>query len=80
MMNMYLHGKFSLRQISSSFYAFSFGILFWGATTYILAFNPAIEGFQPSIVSGLQYFIYSIVIAIVIALAGIRISTSPIRK
>ncbi len=80
MMNMYLHGKFSLRQISSSFYAFSFGILFWGATTYILAFDPAIEGFQPSIVSGLQYFIYSIVIAIVIALAGIRISASPIRK
>ena len=80
MMDMYLQGKFSLRQISPSFYAFSLGILFWGATTYILAFNPAIEGFQPSIVSGLQYFIYSIVIAIIIALAGIRISASSVRK
>ena len=80
MMDMYLQGKFSLRQISPSFYAFSLGILFWGATTYILAFNPAIEGFQPSIVSGLQYFIYSIVIAIIIALAGIRVSASPVRK
>jgi len=80
MMDMYLQGKFSLRQISPSFYAFSLGILFWGATTYILAFSPAIEGFQPSIVSGLQYFIYSIVIAIIIALAGIRVSASPVRK
>ncbi len=80
MMDMYLHGKFSLRQISPSFYALSLGLLFWGATTYILAFNPVIEDVQPSIVSGLQYFIYSIVIAIIIALAGIRIAARPVKE
>ncbi|HML25410.1 MAG TPA: DUF373 family protein [Methanomethylovorans sp.] len=80
MMDMYLHGKFSLRQISPSFYALSLGLLLWGATTYILAFNPVIEGVQPSVVSGLQYFIYSIVIAIIIALAGIRIAARPVKE
>lgn len=80
MMDKYLHGQFSLRLISSSFYAFSIGLLFWGATTYILAFNPAIEGAQLSIVTGLQYFIYSIVLAIIIALAGIRIAAKPSKE
>ncbi|MGB3908040.1 MAG: DUF373 family protein [Methanomethylovorans sp.] len=78
MMDMYLHGRFNIRQIAPSFYAVSLGLMLWGATTYILAFNPIFEDVQPSIVSGLQYFIYSIVIAIIIALVGIRISTRPV--
>ena len=80
MMDMYLRAQFSLRQISPSFHAFSLGLLFWGATTYILAFNPAVEGVQLSIVTGLQYFIFSIVLAIIIALAGIRIAAIPAKE
>ena len=78
--DMYSRAQFTIKQISPSFYAVSLGMLFWGATTYILTFSPAVEGTQPSIATGLQYFIYSIVIAIIIALAGIRIAASPIRS
>lgn len=49
------------------------GLLFWGASTYILTVS-ALPGAtdQPNL--SIQYFIYSIVGAIIIALAGIKIS------
>jgi len=80
MMDMYLKGQFNLKQISSILYSFSLGLLFWGSTTYILAFNPAIDNVQLSIIKGLQYFIYSIVLAIILALAGIRIDMGSIKE
>ncbi|MDW7733520.1 MAG: DUF373 family protein [Methanolobus sp.] len=69
-------GRSVFRYIIPAFFAISMGMLFWGASTYLISINPVIgsDSLDPN--AGVQYFVYSIVGAIIIALLGIKISTN----
>jgi putative membrane protein len=63
------------KNISISLFIVATGVLFWGASTCVLAFS--LSGGNPNnTLPALQYFIYSIIFAILIALAGIKYSVS----
>jgi putative membrane protein len=64
------------KNISRSLFIISTGLLFWGASTYILAIASLSEGPTNNIQLALQYFIYSIAIAVLLALIGIRYSVT----
>jgi len=69
-------GRPIYRNISISLFVIATGLLFWGASTYILAAASLSEGVLSDPTLALQYFVYSIAIAILIALAGIKYSLS----
>ncbi len=69
-------GRSVFRYIISAFFAISMGLLFWGASTYLMSINPVIGSESLDSQAGVQYFVYSIVAAIIIALLGIKISTN----
>lgn len=69
----YIKGKMDIRHLDKSLYAISMGLLFWSATTYILAFSP-INAENISVTLAMQLFVLCIIIAIIIALIGIRLS------
>ncbi len=58
------------------FYLASIGFLFWGASSYLMAMAPVIGNGQIDAREGLEIFIYSVVFAIILALAGVRLSSS----
>ncbi|TGC09392.1 DUF373 family protein [Methanolobus halotolerans] len=69
-------GRSVFRYIIPAFFAISMGLLFWGASTYLISINPVIGSDSLDPVAGVQYFVYSIVAAIIVALMGIKISTN----
>jgi putative membrane protein len=66
----------TFRYIIPAFFVISMGMLFWGASTYLISISPVIGGNGLDPATGVQYFVYSIVIAIIIALVGIKISAN----
>ncbi|MDR7665708.1 DUF373 family protein [Methanosarcina sp. Z-7115] len=64
------------KNISISLFVIATGLLFWGASTYILATASLSEGVTNDAALALQYFVYSITIAVLIALAGIKYTMS----
>jgi len=64
------------KNISISLFIISTGLLFWGASTYILAIASLSESPVNNVQLALQYFIYSIAIAVLLALIGIRYSVT----
>ncbi|MCD4821545.1 MAG: DUF373 family protein [Methanococcoides sp.] len=73
MVDLKINDHFSLKDVSPSLFIIAMGLLFWGASTYILTVS-ALPGATDQHNLSIQYFIYSIVGAIIIALAGIKIS------
>ncbi|ABE51193.1 DUF373 family protein [Methanococcoides burtonii] len=73
MVDLKRNDHFSLKDVSPSLFITAMGLLFWGASTYILTIG-AFPGATDSPNFSIQYFIYSVVGAIIIALAGIKIS------
>ena len=71
-----MDGRPIYRNISLSLFVIATGLLFWGASTYILAVASISDGFLSDPSLALQYFVYSVTIAILIALAGIKYSLS----
>lgn len=71
-----MEGKPIYKNISIAFFIIATGLLFWSASTYILAAFPLSGGNSNNTIHALQYFVYSIVFAILIALAGIKYSAS----
>jgi len=66
----------TFRYIIPAFFVISMGLLFWGASTYLISISTVIGGGSIDPAVGVQYFVYSIVAAIIIALVGIKVSTS----
>jgi putative membrane protein len=64
------------KNVAISLFVIATGLLFWGASTYILATASLSEGVTNNPALALQYFVYSIMVAILIALAGIKYSIS----
>jgi putative membrane protein len=71
-----MEGKPIYKNISISLFIIATGLLFWGASTYILAAFPLSGGGSGNANHALQYFVYSIIFAILIALVGIKYSVS----
>ncbi len=69
-------GRPIYRNISISLFVIATGLLFWGASTYILAAASISDGVLGDPTLALQYFVYSIAVSILIALAGIKYSLS----
>ncbi len=67
------NGEPTVNYIVPGFFVTSIGLLFWGASTYLLSVDPVITG--PLSGNGVQYFVYSVVFALIVALAGIKISS-----
>jgi putative membrane protein len=70
-------GKPIYKHVSISLFVIATGLLFWGASTYILAEFSLSEATSNASVA-LQYFVYSTIIAVLIALAGIKYSSNQI--
>jgi putative membrane protein len=66
----------TFRYIIPAFFVISMGLLFWGASTYLISISTVIGGSDIDPAVGVQYFVYSIVAAIIIALVGIKVSAS----
>jgi putative membrane protein len=64
------------KNVAISLFVIATGLLFWGASTYILATASLSEGITNNAALALQYFVYSVAAAILIALAGIKYSVS----
>lgn len=64
------------KNVAISLFVIATGLLFWGASTYILATASLSEGITNDASIALQYFVYSVAVAIIIALAGIKYSVS----
>ncbi|NPE30972.1 DUF373 family protein [Methanococcoides sp. SA1] len=73
MFDLKINDHFSIKDVSPSLFITAMGLLFWGASTYILTIG-AFPGATDSPNLSIQYFIYSVVGAIIIALVGIKIS------
>ena len=69
-----MNGRLILRHLSPTFFVISLGLLFWSSSTYLLSISSVIDIYTTPEVA-LQYFVYSTVGAIIIALIGIKIST-----
>lgn len=70
-----MEGKPIYKNISISLFIIATGLLFWGASNCVLAFSLS-GGDYKSTYPALQYFLYSIIFSILIALAGIKYSVS----
>ncbi|MFZ2498713.1 DUF373 family protein [Methanosarcina sp.] len=69
-------GKSIHKHVSISLFVIATGLLFWGASTYILAVFSLSQGVTNDPSAALQYFVYSTTVAVLIALAGIKYSLS----
>jgi len=67
-------GKPTQKNISISLFIIATGLLFWGASTYLLTEASLTTGFTEDASLALQYFVYSVIVAVLIALAGIKVS------
>ncbi len=70
-----ISGKPIIPYTSPAFFVTSLGLLFWGASTYLLSISSVVSDASVPDVS-IQYFVYSVVIAVIMALVGVRISAS----
>ena len=68
-----ISGKPIIPYTSPAFFVTSLGLLFWGASTYLLSISSVVSDASVPDVS-IQYFVYSVVIAVIMALVGIKIS------
>lgn len=68
-----ISGKPIIPHTSPAFFVTSLGLLFWGASTYLLSISSVVSDAGVPDVS-IQYFVYSVVIAVIMALVGIKIS------
>ncbi|WP_440952378.1 DUF373 family protein [Methanococcoides sp. FTZ1] len=68
-----LSNTFTIKEVSPALFIIAIGLLFWGASTYILSVSALADEASSAELS-LQYFVYSVVGAILIALLGIKIS------
>ncbi len=75
MIDLYREGNNYKRHWSYLFYLFSSGLLFWGASTFILSVNSSVDEFFITSDTGRNLLVLSIVGAIIISLIGIWIST-----
>lgn len=71
-----MEGRPVYKSISISLFIIATGLLFWGASTYLLAAFPLSGENSNNIIPALQYFVYSIILAILIALVSIKYSVS----
>jgi putative membrane protein len=69
------HSEQTGKYLVPAFFVLSLGFLLWGATRYLISMNPVISGTEADLHAGMQIFVYSIVFAIMLALAGIRVSS-----
>ncbi len=70
-----ISGKPIIPYTSPAFFVISMGLLFWGASTYLLSISSVVsDAGVPDV--GIQYFVYSVVGAVIMALVGIKISAS----
>lgn len=76
MIDCYKNRVSTFRYIVPAFFVISMGLLFWGASTYLISISTVIGNGNIDPAVGVQYFVYSIVAAIIIALVGIKVSTS----
>ena len=77
MVDQKINETFTIKEISPVLFIIAVGLLFWGASSYILSISALASETTNSELS-LQYFVYSVVGAIMIALLGIKISmTNP---
>ncbi|MDD3041552.1 MAG: DUF373 family protein [Methanosarcinaceae archaeon] len=67
-------GRAVRRSFSVSLFVLATGLLFWGASTYLLSEAALIAGRLSDPALALQYFVYSIIFAVILALIGIRLS------
>jgi putative membrane protein len=74
MFDLKMAGKSTQKTISVSLFIIATGLLFWGASTYLLTEASLATGFPEDSSRALQYFVYSVIVAILIALAGIKVS------
>lgn len=72
-----MENRFNRRKLSPTLFTLSIGILLWGASEYIIAISSLSSN---TIEFTLQYFVYSIVGAIILGLAGIRLATTHIEE
>ncbi|NOR47606.1 MAG: hypothetical protein GQ533_06125, partial [Methanosarcinaceae archaeon] len=70
-----ISGKPIIPYTSPAFFVTSLGLLFWGASTYLLSISSVVSDASVPDVS-IQYFVYSVVIAVIMSLVGIKISAS----
>ncbi|MDF1533978.1 MAG: DUF373 family protein [Methanosarcinaceae archaeon] len=68
-----ISGKPIIHYTSPAFFVTSLGLLFWGASTYLLSISSVVDDTGVPDV-GIQYFVYSVVIAVIVALVGVKIS------
>ena len=59
------------------FFVLSIGFLFWGATSYLMSISPVLGSGIADPRAGIEQFVYSIIFAIILALAGIKVSNRP---
>lgn len=71
--DMYLEGVKDARTYSYPFFLFATGLIFWSASVFILANNTDLH-FDISPVRSIQYLAISAMMAILIALAGVKLS------
>ncbi|NOR48386.1 MAG: DUF373 family protein [Methanosarcinaceae archaeon] len=70
-----ISGKPIIPYTSPAFFVISMGLLFWGASTYLLSISSVVsDAGVPDV--GIQYFVYSVVGAVIMALVGIKISAN----
>ena len=70
-----ISGKPIIPYTSPAFFVISMGLLFWGASTYLLSISSVVsDAGVPDV--GIQYFVYSVVGAVIMALVGVKISAS----
>ncbi len=70
-------GKPIIPYTSPAFFAIAIGLLFWGASTYLLSISSVVDNTGiPDI--DIQYFVYSVVGSVIIALVGVKISTGKV--
>ena len=73
MLDIRISGKPIIYHMSAALFVTSLGLLFWGASTYLLSISSVIDDAGvPDI--GIQYFVYSVVGAVIMALVGVKIS------
>jgi putative membrane protein len=70
------HGESISKYVIPAFFIVSIAFLFWGATSYLVSMSPVLEG-NGDPRAGMELFVYSIVFSIILALAGIKVSTFP---
>lgn len=75
MLDLHLEGRNYKQQWSYMFFIFSLGLLFWGASTFILSVSSSVDGYFISSSTGRNLLVIAIIGAIIVSLIGIWIST-----